>query len=198
MEQQNGNGRVSWFFRDHGSFDNYRALVLPKLKGKPRKILSVACGTGENTYSAALTSKYGRFPFKVYGIDSDPDKILTAQAGEYVCEGGWDQLLSHRDLLENVSSGESYRVQFRFSDEAKAPTSFEVGDILEGDLERKLEFDVIFCLNFLHTLPLNKKDAVMQRMLSSLKPDGFLVLDTLLVPGASYPATFRGRPLGHR
>ena len=102
---------------------------------------------------------------------------------EIAFEGGYIVLLGQKDEIAALAV-----VDFLADFFGEA---FEHGQALEG------KFDVAFCLNLLRDLSPKRKDTVMQRMLGALKPAGFLVLDTLLIPGDSYPEMYRERREAH-
>ncbi|MCX6116254.1 MAG: hypothetical protein NT027_01835, partial [Proteobacteria bacterium] len=82
---------TSWF-REANAFDQLKTILLKQAPsyslGKPFRVLSVACSTGEEVYSIAsiLEStklKSPQFDYSVEGWDVDPISLRTAKSGRY-------------------------------------------------------------------------------------------------------------------
>ena len=87
---------VTNFFRDPGLYDYLQAAALPGLlashaDGRPLRVWSPACSTGEETYSLAIVIKESleglnppRPPaVQIFATDIDKDAIEKARQGAY-------------------------------------------------------------------------------------------------------------------
>jgi two-component system CheB/CheR fusion protein len=85
---------VTGFFRDPPAWQSLRELVLPELLtarggGRPLRIWSAGCATGEEAYTLAivLAEAMGTEEFlgrvKIYATDLDEDALTVARAGAY-------------------------------------------------------------------------------------------------------------------
>ena len=201
MDVETFTSRISGqtaFFRDLALFRDFGRLVLPQLHGEKRRILSLPCAAGQEAYSIALVAKaYGGFSFEVRGIDNNPHSIDFAREGEYECSlSEWAVLFEYfeRGWLEKKDlSGNG--IALSVADEVRKDVKFAVGNVLEKKL--KGNFDVAFCLNFLYHFKPRSKDAVVENLVASLKPGGFLVLDSWTWPDSYMSERLRFRQTIH-
>jgi chemotaxis protein methyltransferase CheR len=165
------------FFREPKHFDFLRQRILPTRKpGKPLRIWSAACSSGEEPYSIAmlLDEVLGKAPWEIVASDLSMRVLEMARTGLYPIErmleipscylsncclkGTGTQegtLLIERKLRE--------RVQFMQHNLTEAPPKLG-------------EFDVIFLRNVMIYFDQDTKRQVVSRLLSLLRPGGhFLV-----------------------
>jgi len=165
------------FFREPKHFEFLRHSVLSARKpGKPLRIWSAACSSGEEPYSIAmlLDEVLGAAPWEIVASDLSTRVLEKARTGlypigrmpeiprhylsNYCLKGTGTQegtLLVERKLRE--------RVQFMHYNLTEAPPKLG-------------EFDVIFLRNVMIYFDLDTKRQVVARLLSLLRPGGhFLV-----------------------
>ena len=179
------------FFRDRAVFDRLFNEVLPQLaarrEGRPLRLWSAGCATGQEIYSVALlaASRPDAPPLELFASDLSERALQKARAG----------LFSHFE----VQRGLPIRLllpHFEKVDDLWRATPQLRGMIrwaqvnLAGDLSRIGPFDVVLCRNVLSTFTPEAAEATLGKLERALSADGCLVL------GASEritaPAAFAG------
>lgn len=171
----------TFFFRDKLPFDLFTETMLPAMitaraAQRRLRIWCAACSTGQEPYSLAMlldekAAQLAGWNIEIYATDLSSEVLAKAKAGRFsqfeVQRGLPIQLLVKNfeqvgDLWE-ISSKIRSKVQFR-------PIN------LLRDFSPLGTFDIIFCRNVLIYFDEPTKVDVLNRMASSLAPDGFLVL----------------------
>jgi chemotaxis protein methyltransferase CheR len=167
----------TYFFREPKHFELLREQAeIARGRGTPFKVWSAACSTGEETYSIAmvLASTLQNTPFELVGSDISSRVLDRARTGHYpvsrtthiprpylqqfCLRGTQDQegtVLVDRPLRE--------RVRFMHVN-------------LNTTLPKMGPFDVIFLRNVMIYFSADTKRQVIERVLSTLKPGGFLLI----------------------
>jgi chemotaxis protein methyltransferase CheR len=165
------------FFREPKHFDFLRQRILPERKpGKPFRVWSAACSSGEEPYSIAmlLDDVLGNAPWEVIASDLSTRVLEKARRGLYpmtcIMEIPSRYLSSY--CLKGTGSQEGTlliehklreRVQFMQHNLTEAPPKLG-------------EFDVIFLRNVMIYFDQETKRRVVKRLLSMLRTGGhFLV-----------------------
>lgn len=172
---------TSWF-RDTHPFDIIKAHVLPvlaKKTGGPIRIWSSACSTGQEPYSLSMsiqefmTSNPGmlRQEIEIVATDISPSSLDEAKAGIY------DEISIGRGLSADRRNRffQKRDQQWEVRKELKARVAFRQMNLLQSyaGLGR---FDMILCRNVLIYFSTELKSNVLQRMVDTLSPGGFLIL----------------------
>jgi len=165
------------FFREPKHFDFLRQRILPARKpGKPLRIWSAACSSGEEPYSIAMVADevLGSAPWEIVASDLSTRMLEKARTGLYPIErlpeiprhylsnyclkgtGTQDgTLLIERKLRE--------RIQFMHHN-------------LTGTPPKLTEFDAIFLRNVMIYFDQNTKRQVVSYLLSLLRPGGYFLV----------------------
>ena len=166
----------TWLFRYPESFAflaEYLRLQRTTRDSKRLRLLSVACATGEEAYSLAITAAYSGWPLDqiaVDAIDRQPDAILQAQQPTY---GSRSVRRDLPDWAREWLTSESGRVTV---DAGVAETVYpRCADILRMQ-PSGLPYDVIFCRNLLIYLNDAARQQLVRRLWGWLAPDGLLFL----------------------
>ena len=179
------------FFRDRPVFDRLFNEVLPQLaarrEGRPLRLWSAGCSTGQEIYSVALlaASRPDAPALELFASDLSERALQKAKAGlfsHFEVQRGLPirLLLPHFEKAEDMwRAGPQLRGMVRWA---------QVN--LAGDLSRIGPFDVILCRNVLSGFSSDAAEAAMGRLERVLAPDGCLVLGAAerLAP----PAAFSG------
>lgn len=172
----------TYFFRHGEQFRALREEALPdrvavRSAQRVLRMLSVACSSGEEAYSLAITGRQVRpdpdWIIDVIGIDANPAMLARAGAGRYTA---W----SLRETPDPVRrrwftpDAEGYAV----ADEVRAMVQFRRYNVADPDegLWRPDQYDVIFCRNLLMYLTPPVVSALVARMAGALAPGGYLFL----------------------
>lgn len=163
----------TYFFREPKHFDYLREKVLPShASGRPFRIWSAACSSGEEAYSIAmvLADAFGGDGWSVVGSDLNTQVLSKARSGHYG--------MARTEGIPRASL-ERYCLKGKGSQAG----TFLVGRTLRERLEfrqinlntslPKLEqFDVIFLRNVMIYFSQETKAQIVRRVLGLLKPGG--------------------------
>ncbi|WP_240670542.1 CheR family methyltransferase [Actinoplanes solisilvae] len=172
----------TYFFRHGEQFAALREDALPEratVRSAQRalRMLSVACSSGDEAYSLAITAREVRsdpdWIINVIGLDANPAMLSKAESAWY---SAW-ALRETPDLVRRCW----FRPDdggFRVVDEIRRLVHFQRGNVAEhGDgLWRPEQYDVIFCRNLLMYLTPEVANSLVRRMTDALAPGGFLFL----------------------
>ena len=170
----------SSFFRDHAPFEAFRDEILPALaasrQGRPIKVWSAACGTGQEPYSLAMI------------LDDERSKLLGAKVelfGSDISERALEKAASGVYSQFEVQRGLPIRLlvrHFEKTDEswilnARIRQAVRWRRInLLADLRALGQFDVIFCRNAISAFDPQTRRRVLEQLARALPDDGWLVL----------------------
>jgi chemotaxis protein methyltransferase CheR len=172
----------TYFFRHGEQFAALREDAVPeraevRASQRALRMLSVACSSGEEAYSLAITARQVRpdpdWIVSVIGLDANPAVLRRAEKAWYA---GW----SLRETPDEVR-GRWFRQDdggYRVVDEIRRLVRFQRGNVAEDDpaLWRPEQYDVIFCRNLLMYLTPAVASTLVDRMTDALAPGGFLFL----------------------
>ncbi len=165
------------FFREMKHFDFLQQQVLPaRVPGRPFRIWSAACSSGEEPYSIAmlLADTLAESPWEVVGSDISTRVLEKAKAGIYPLTRAKSipyRLLKQYCLKGTGTQADSLMVSRKLRS--------QVGFIhlnLNETLPKLEQFDVIFLRNVMIYFDLNTKRNVVERMLPFLRPGGYFLV----------------------
>lgn len=177
---ENNNGEVSqlveasvvretFFFRYPESFTALSKWALDR-PGKPLRILSMACSTGEEPYTIAMhLLDSGIGSFDIEARDLSPEAIVRARRGIYTANAFRSADLSWRGRYFR-ESGEKWEIR----EELRGHVHFQQGNLLE--IDETAAWDVIFCRNVLIYFSTPKQEDALARLRNALADDGLLFL----------------------
>src|SRR5215813_872766 len=181
LYQDVGSG-VTSFFRDPETLEALKEKVFPELVKKragdePLRFWMVDCLTGEEAYSIAIaflefTENRGeRIPLKIFATDLSNDAIVFARAGLYtqsiVNDVSPERL---RRFFVNTSRG------YQIGKLVRGMCVFARHNILTDPPFSRI--DLILCRDLLIRLTPAMRKKAIHTMHYSLKPSGFLLLDS--------------------
>ena len=176
------------FFRDRPVFDRLFNEVLPQIAsrrdGRPLRIWSAGCGTGQEIYSVAMLAAVRPDAPRVelFASDLSERALQKARAGlfsHFEVQRGLPirQLLPHFEKVDDMwRASPALRQMVRWA---------QVN--LAGDLSRIGPFDVVLCRNVLSGFTREAAEATLDRLDRAVAPDGCLVLgagERLVAPPA--------------
>lgn len=177
--------RETSFFRDSHPFTMLGSKLIPDVIRKRRvgiksrpliRILSVACSTGQEVYSIAMTLKeylknLDDYDLRIVGIDISEDAINYARKAQYTkreIERGLtpDRIQEHFEVSEDF---------WTVKEELRKITQFSVDNVF--DLNHNLgPFDIIFCRNLAIYFTEKEKKKLFKLLSSLLNSDGKIII----------------------
>jgi chemotaxis protein methyltransferase CheR len=184
-----GEDRLAWavveamllpeaeFFRDRAVFEALAYDVLPAIAraaGRPLRVWSAACGTGQEIYSLAmlLTGAPVGDHVELYASDLSEHALERAQAAAY------SQFEVQRGLPARMlvrffeKDGEAFVISPRL----RQAVRWRRANLMD-DISALGQFDLILCRSFLPQLAPEARTQVLQSLSRALTPGGRLVLD---------------------
>lgn len=197
---------TSWM-RDTEPFQALVSDVLPELMAKPRlgagrtlQIWSAACSSGQEPYGIAMMTgellRASGWRAEILATDISQEMLARAEAGVF------SQLEINRGLPASLLVKNFTRVgtQWKLNDDIRRLVSFKQMN-LAAPFPNLPTFDVIFLRNVLIYFDGPTKRAILQRMRSQLRPDGYLFLggaETTLAIDDDWERVKVGRTFAHR
>jgi chemotaxis methyl-accepting protein methylase len=173
---------VTNFFRDPGLYSFLKETALPVLlpshaDGRPLRVWTAACSTGEETYSLAIVIKESledlNLPYQpaiqIFATDIDKDAIEKARQGTYSARIATD-VSPQRLKRFFVHDGEGYRI----GHEIREMTIFAPQNLLVDPPFTKL--DILCCRNFLIYVNSETQKKLLPLLHYALGPGGLLIL----------------------
>ena len=173
------------FFREAVHFDYLLNHILPSvsknhLTGKPFKVWSAGCSTGEEPYTLAMVindfaEKNTGFGFSIFATDLS-SRVLNAAATAIYTEDKIAPIpmVFKRKYLLKSKDAQSKTV--RMVPEIRSKISFERLNFIDGDFSQIQTFNAIFCRNVLIYFDRETQEKVIKKLCSKLEPGGFLFL----------------------
>lgn len=169
------------WFRDGYPFETLQNTLFPSLSktGKPIKIWSAACSSGQEAYSIAMAVReyQARYPnafsagIDIVATDISSDMLTLAKAAQY------DNLSLSRGLSDErrgrffdacISGNSSVLKQ-----SVSSLVTFRPINLLTP-FSSVTRYDVVFCRNVLIYFSANAKASILQKIAACLQPQGVL------------------------
>lgn len=173
---------VTKFFRENHHFRFLEQKIIPNLereaaRGRPIRIWSAACSTGEEPYSIAMTllkalPKVSEMNVRIFATDIDPKVVQHANEGVYRIYP--DGPVSREDLgkfFDRSTEADTYRIK----DRVKKMVSFSTLN-LHDEWPARGDFDVIFCRNVVIYFNKERENRIWRKFDSVLRPGGHLFI----------------------
>jgi len=169
----------TWFFRGDGAFDALKRFACHEWTGrhtgKPLRILSVPCSTGEEPYSIAMALLDAGLQMDTFEIDALDISRLALIKASHGCYG------SNSFRGENLDFRNRYFQQtdagYRLQQEIVKQVHFQQRNILDDDFICDYsDYDVIFCRNLLIYFDECGRGKVVDLLLKLLNDKGLLFL----------------------
>ncbi|BDM63778.1 chemotaxis protein CheR [Shewanella sp. NFH-SH190041] len=170
------------WFRDRYPFELLGSELLAEFAhlGRPIKIWSAACSSGQEPYSLAMTvletqqKKPGSLPagVTILATDLSPTMLERCRAAEYdnLALGRGLSEERKRQFFEPMPSG-----TMRVRDNVKRMVTFRAHNLLESYAALG-KFDIIFCRNVLIYFAPEAKAKILRQFAAALNPGGILFL----------------------
>jgi chemotaxis protein methyltransferase CheR len=173
----------TYFFREDYQLKALVAGILPELaargrKGRPIRIWSVPCSSGEEPYSLAIYilenwADADRHDIEILASDIDSAILAAAAAGVYA-ERSLQRLSP--DLIRRYFTRQKDR-DYRISDDIRGSIDFSQGNVVDPSFMRMFRgVDVIFCRNMLIYFDDKSRRETVEAMYDCLSPGGYICL----------------------
>ncbi len=172
----------TYFYREDYQFDALVQHVLPDIArtrgpGKPIRIWSLPCSTGEEPYSIAMQilENWGQadaYDIEILASDIDSRVIVDAKAGIYSARA------LHR--LSDKLKAKYFRPRgddFQICDALRQSIDFSVVNVSDAMAMRRFrDIDVIFCRNMLIYFDDDSRRQAVETLYESMRPGGVICL----------------------
>ncbi|MCF7920109.1 MAG: protein-glutamate O-methyltransferase CheR [Candidatus Cloacimonetes bacterium] len=187
--------KVSHFFRNSLTFEIIKKILQRKLENMTEdhislRIWSAGCASGEEVYSLAIIIvellKQSNLQVNIFASDIDQAALKEAKAGIYAFESVKE--VKYGLLLKYfTASGD----KFMLADSIKKMVTFSRHDLVA---DRSLvpaesvygNFDLVLCRNVLIYYNQQYQQLILQKLIQSLAPAGYLVLGDAEIPGDEF------------
>lgn len=174
----------TFFFREMHHFDHLATEVRPGLlqradRGKPVRLWSAGCSSGEETWSIVMTllgpnrgaaKQLAQRDLLLLASDIADHALASARAATYRVDGVDAVPPELRAIWLNEKDG-----QAQVTDDARALVRFKELNLL-GDWPMRNPFDVIFCRNVMIYFDQPTKERLVLRFARQLAPGGHLYI----------------------
>lgn len=174
----------TFFYREEHHFRHFAETARPPLvkaleAGKPVRIWSAGCSSGEETWSLAMTllgedrpagRKLAQHDLRILASDIAPHALAKAEAARYEASDLKPVPAPLRQAWVRQSAGLADMVP-----ELREIVRFRPLNLL-GQWPMKRPFDVIFCRNVMIYFDLPTKERLVERFARQLVPGGFLYI----------------------
>jgi len=211
------------FFRNRASFVFLRQWIAQEWKpaqvakrdvGRPLRVLSLPCSTGEEPFSIAITlleEGLSLDDFEIDAVDISTMALEKARQGIYSPYAFRRQTYRSDDkyfvlgVPEGVSQGKRVTQRYFLADSVRDKVSFRQGNVLDAQLlSDQAPYDIIFCRNLLIYFDREARDRTFVKLNQLLRSEGLLFLgyaETSMVDlqqyqPVPYPQTFAYRKQG--
>jgi chemotaxis protein methyltransferase CheR len=167
----------TYFFREPKHFDALRDTLLPTMRGRPVRVWSAACSSGEEPYSLAMTMADVLgvdAPWDVLASDISTRMLAAARRGLYPMERA-HHVPPHylkRFCLRGTAEYSGYFLM----EKAMRDRVSTVQVNLATNLPEMGKFDLILLRNVIIYFDASVKRRVIQSVSEKLKPGGWLVV----------------------
>lgn len=166
------------FFREPGHFDFVRDRIVPehRASGRPLRVWSAACSSGEEPYSIAMTlaSAMGGVPWDILASDLSSRVLERARTAHYPIARA--RTIPREHLLACCLKGTgTHEGTFIVAPELAGRVRFMQVNLNEA-LPGLGEFDLILLRNVMIYFDAPTKQQVVARIVSCLRPGGHLMI----------------------
>lgn len=174
----------TFFFRERHQFD-YLTDILPEYvskfeRARPVYAWSAGCSTGEEVFTLGMCfkemrSKIPGLDYKILGTDISVPSLEKASRGVFTTELENLPEYYRQKYFDETKLGHLTGLSFKDT-EIKSKIQLGVLNLNNSSLNVPHTFDFIFCRNVTIYFDAKTREEVLQRIVSKLKPGGYLFL----------------------
>jgi chemotaxis protein methyltransferase WspC len=168
----------TWFFRDPTAFEALIRFARERLAdrpGRPLRLLSLPCSTGEEPYSMAIALLDAGIPpagFHIDAVDISRRALAHGARAHYGPNSFRGSDAAFRRHHFTAGSG-----GYQLADDARRQVRFQAGNLCaDGLLPDAEAYDVVFCRNLLIYFDASALDRAAGALRRLRAPDGLLVV----------------------
>jgi len=171
----------TYFMREERQLTCFKKDIVPRLieekKGKPIRIWSAGCSTGEEPFSITILLEemgaYSRSDFEIKATDISRRVIARARTGIF----GENAFRMVDEDFKKRWFTEENPGRYLLKENIRRRVSFSWFNLYDHDRYRTLSpFDIIFCRNVIIYFDMEAKVKVIERFWDTMQPGGFLLL----------------------
>jgi chemotaxis protein methyltransferase CheR len=173
------------FFREPIHFDFLQSVILPELagnhfSGRPLKIWSAGCSSGEEPYSIAMTiaefqEKFPELDYQILATDIS-SRILKSAVEAIYKESRAELIPMSLRKKYLLKSKDRTNPSVRIVPDLRKKVVFQRLNFMEHNYSTGDTFDVIFCRNVLIYFDRDTQEKVINRLCTKLKSGGYFFL----------------------
>jgi len=173
----------TYFFRDAVQLDAFAHVALPARlaeAGRPVRVASIGCSSGEEAYSIAITAREALGPraehVSIVGRDIHAGAIDRARLARY---SKWALRATPSDLRQHYFRSVVHGYEgYELVDDLRRDVTFEVANLFDDDpaIWPQGAFDIVFCRNVLIYFSPRRVAEAVRRLAHIVAPGGFLFL----------------------
>ena len=164
--------RETWFFREPSAFALLcERFAPPHALGRPCRVLSIPCATGEEPYSIVMCLLRAGLPaseIEIHGVDVSRKSIELARRASYGNHSFRMAVPGYDHYFERSAHG------LRVVEQVRERVSLQQGNLLDSQLYAGAQFDAIFCRNLLIYFDRPARTAAMLNLHRLLRDDGLM------------------------
>lgn len=177
------------FFREDFHFQDLIDRALPVLfrLNKPIKIYCCASSTGQEPYSIAISVAYAKklcnasTPVSIIATDIDTDVLQEAREGVYTIDFKMEKFphwCEINEYFDSLDDGKNPSVRaLKVKDRLRSMVTFKQMNLFDKRYPfMREEFDILFCRNVLIYFKQSDQQAILSRLIDTLKIDGTFYL----------------------
>jgi chemotaxis protein methyltransferase WspC len=169
----------SWFFRDSGPYQWFRKYVeecwVDNLLHPTLRVLSLACASGEEPYSIAMTLRDLALPdrrFQIDAVDISARQLAIARRGVYSANA-----FRSSDLSFRARYFREHPQGYELDSSIRSTVHFLQASVLDPRLlEGSAPYNVVFCRNLLIYLDVSARTRLLAAIKRLLAGDGLLFI----------------------
>lgn len=183
----------TYFFRDEKHFQILVSCVLPELMLQGRELCfwSATCASGEEALSLVAAAEHVKeslgldVPYRVLASDINMNALVRLEAGAYPSTSFRNDGKPWHGLLERCGAmdGQCWRAS---PESLKRIDSLHL-NLMTGELPRAESLDLVFFRNTLVYMRQEQKARILERIVGTIRPGGYLFLASPEVPTVRHP-----------
>lgn len=166
----------TYFFREPAHFNFLRDQVVPRHRSDKLRVWCAASSSGQEAYSLGmvLEDQLGSGNWEVLGTDISSIMLEQARKGIYVAERMDNMPSDYLKRFCRRGVGD-FTGKLAIAPEIRAGVRFESHNLLQARRNHE-QYDVIFLRNVLIYFDVETKCKVIENVLRSLRPGGYLIV----------------------